>query len=111
MKIVSLSISERLQLVAFLNSFQEKSFETLTHVWSLLEKAAIKEEEKNAIELKIDGPSLVWNKEKAKNIDVEFSPDEEKVFNEEFEIRSRENKLDVTQYNLAQVFIKLKDVK
>ena len=38
MKRITLSISERLQLLGFLNGFQGKSFETLTEVWKLIEK-------------------------------------------------------------------------
>ena len=111
MKTISLSIAQRLQLVAFLNTFQGKSYETLVQVWKLIDKVSITEEERNSIGLKIEGTQITWDMSKAEDLNVEFSLDEEKVFNDEFERVSKENKLDVSQYNLAQIYIKLKQPK
>lgn len=115
MKTVTLNVPERLQLVSFLNSFQGKDFSTLNEVWKLLDKVNIKEDEKTALGLKIEGQkgeqTLVWDKDAEQDKDIEFTADEEKAFLEEFEERSKNKKLGVELYNLAQVYIKLKEFK
>ena len=111
MKTILLSIPQRLQLVAFLNGFQGKSYDVLVQVWKLIEKCSIGEDEKKTIGLRVEGNQVIWDATKAKDSKIEFSSDEEKVFLDEFDAQSKANKLDVSQYNLAQVYIKLKDVK
>lgn len=109
MKTLSLNVAQRIQLVSFLNTFQDKSYETLVHVWKLLDKCSIGEDEKSLIGLKVENNQIVWDNSKSLDLKVEFSSDEEKAFSEEFESRSKENKLDVSQYNLAQIYTKLKE--
>ena len=111
MKTIKLSVAQRLQLVSFLNTFQGKSYETLVQVWKLIDKCAITEDERKRIKLNIEGTQVTWDTSKANELEVDFSSDEEKAFNEEFESRSKDNKLDVSLYNLAQVYIKLKEYK
>lgn len=108
MKTINLKIAERLQLVAFLNSFQGKSFETLTEVWKLIEKVKVTEEERKELNYRQEGMVILWDEAKDTGKDFEITSDEEKEIVEEFETRSKEKKLGSDVYNLAQVYIKLK---
>jgi len=111
MKKLSLSIGQRIQLVSFLNSLQNKSYESLVEIWKLIDKTKLSESERKDLNIKIDNNLLTWDVLKAKDKEVEITPEEEKEFNEEFEKYSKEKKLEASQYNLAQVYAKLKELK
>lgn len=110
MKTISLSIIERLQLLGFLNSFQGKTYETLTEVWKLIEKIKITEDEKKVLNFKASENSAQWEASKETPFEVNLTSDEEKAFVDDFKEKSDKKQLGSEIYNVAQVYNRLKQL-
>lgn len=100
---MKLSVRERIILSNILP--KEGSFVTLTIKNDLLSKTNITQEEIKELDMKFDDNGIVWNIQKEKEKDFEFTELEERLIKTELKELDKRDALNEDTFNLYKLFI------